>query len=311
MQRTWQLAVIGTMALVCGAGCFAPGYGINRLAEDTRSENTATLLVAYPLKIATLDAQPVAEVGGIYTIVEMTPGEHEVTLRLDEKLHMWDRHRPTRSSGLLTQKFLAQPASLHVLRVERDRGRYGGGQFRTAINGGPYPFVTAQGHTISFDFENAQINVTNNGATRTYGLNSKLVFFSLDGKHLAFVTTDGDDWVVVRDGKEEGRYEGLHPIHVAWSADGAHLACGVWDPGGCFLTVDGVKRGPYRGLMHEAELFFDGEGRAVCGAFKGDDCYLIHGDTETKMDTRETLFSKVVTMWQEYVSALGFDVPAE
>ncbi len=64
--------------------------------------------------------------------------------------------------------------------------------------------------------------------------------FSRDGKHFAYAAKEGDEWLVVRDGKKEGT-RGKTIDNLVFSPDGARLACVVARDGKESVACDGKE----------------------------------------------------------------------
>jgi len=300
----------GLAALVCTlmfAGCRTTTE-INDLVPADGSvdpADVATLVVAYPLKPDGFNGRPVEHVGWSNTIFRTIPGDVELEFHMDTADH-WSDTVPVagasvasgpntttttyyyaetlESSGLMTDAFTTVPGHVHFYRIVMKDGS----RFWTGLTHGPNPFVAENGRRISFDPEGNVVRVESGSGTVEYGLNDKLVYFSDDGRHVAFFASDRKGWLAVVDGMESPRFDALHASARAWSPDGAHFAYAVYinrslTASDLYLVVDGERIGPYDSVDPGSPIFFDPDGRLVAVVKIGEVWHVKWGEEEKAM----------------------------
>ena len=311
MSHKWLFRLLMVGCLVMATGCFGPSTALNRMYPQNRQyapEELATLVVAHPMKIDLLDGQKIQEVGNYSTVIKMLPGAHTIVCHVDTAATWVDRAagsgKTVMTSGRGTRRFQAQPGWLHVLRIDRSIGAYGYRKARSTITSGINPLRTEDGHMISVDLEKEKINVHKGKERREYELYPSEIYYSPDGRHLAFWTRDRKRYYV-RDGVEEQPIRAMHKIGAVWSLDGAHFAYGVVEGWKAYIMLDGERLGPYKSIALGTEFFFDQKGRLIYGVKKDDGWYMMRGREAIKMAGEIDVQQAIRKEWGDYRKALG------
>ncbi|MDF1568987.1 MAG: hypothetical protein RQ801_13930 [Spirochaetaceae bacterium] len=273
--------------------------------ETIDSSEVAVLVVAYPLKPNSINGEAVENVGSINTIFRMKPGDVQLDYHMDTADHWSDSllvatytdtsspfstttyYQPaeaTESSAVISETFRTYPGDIHFFRiVMKDNSR-----FWTGFTHGPNPMKTPNGIEIRFDAPGNTVFVDNRNGIVEYDLNEKMVFFSWDRKHVAFMTSGKKGWTTVIDGVPNGPWDSIHTVSRAWSPDGSQFAFGAYVKksmmdSDLYLVINDEKIGPYQAIDPGTPMFFDADGNIVCAIKKDDTWHFKRGSDETPM----------------------------
>jgi len=283
--------IVLILCSVLFAACSSAKFAYNKMYPQDRAYapgELATLCVVYPLKIDSLDGIKVEKVGGKHTVIELLPGDHEVEHHIFEAESRFDANLKRQSgesvmeSGKKTVTINTQPGWFHILRIYAIN-KYQS-SFMRVFERGPNPFRTPQGYLITFDLREQMIIVEKGQERRSYPLDPRYVFYSLDNHHLAFITELKGKKIAVRDGIEGEPFNADYKAQAAWSIDGQHFAyAGVIGRHQC-VVVDNQQRGPYKDMLYTScPFFFDLEGRLIYGIQTQDGWYMMRGEGAIKM----------------------------
>ncbi len=311
MSYKWLFQSLTAGCLVLATGCVAPSVTLNKMYPQNRQyapKELATLVVAPPMEIDSLDGQKIQEVGDYSTVIKMLPGEHTIDFHVDTSAssdRLLGSGKTIMTSGSVAGRFQAQPGWLHVLRIDRTIEAYGHGKARGTITSGINPLRTEDGHMINVDLEKWKINAQKGAIRKEYELYPSEIYYSPDGRHLAFWTRDRKRYYV-RDGVEEQTISAMHQIGAVWSLDGSHFAYGVVEGlNKLYIILDGKRLGPYNIIVLGTEFFFDQEGRLIYGVSQDDGWYMMRGQEAIKMAGETDVHQAIEKAWEDNRKALG------
>lgn len=307
------LIVLATMLTVLMSCASVTERHMYPETEPPPEDKVATLVVAPPFQLQTFDGEEVGKIRQDTVLIRMRPGRHS--------LRATSMDRPI--------EFTAQPGWFYFLRVISG---YGVGwnveeiceprpvpprvPYHVEIIGGPHPFVTDTGDSITFDIPAGRVHVDRGGSIDSYKyLAPRFVYFSPAGDHLAFATLKMEVHMV-RDGVESEPHHRLHTLSGAWSPDGEHFAYPVYLWGEAvpesktifrnqknamtlYIWMDGEVIGPFDAITSKAPLFFDVDGNLVYGAQHRQIWYVVDGDERIEMVSEQATADVVNKIYSE------------
>lgn len=327
MIRHFKWSMIAIVAVVL-CGCSTTAIAYNRMLPeggDYNDDEMATIVVAYPLKPNAIDRSEIPEVGGEDTIIVVLPGEHQLVTHMDTATNPMDymvvptsteyvggymtvTHYGTagdvQTSGAEVTPIMTYPGHIHFFRIvmQADEG------FWTGLTHGPNPFHAPDNVTLAFNPEEATVLVTAPAGETKYSLYTKLIYFSPDGAHVAFITNEKGKWHVVIDGVQGTVFDGLHTASRAWSLDGSLFAYAAYFKVSTFkeelyIVVNNDTRiGPLDGIDPGSPMFFDQNNNLVCTILRDDVWYVKRGDLEdpalSKSEARLIVWSELKRLYE-------------
>lgn len=312
MKKTAILVILSVTILGLFSGC-STYYAFNSMIPENESygpDEIATLVIAYPLKPNTIDGVKIEEIGGNDTVIEILPGEHELVFHMDtandwtDKLETSTTYETIMTSGIITENIMTYPGQIHFYRVVKKSYD----EFWTGITYGPNPFQAPDGTRILFDPMENTVKVRRNGEESEFDLNSKLVFYSWNAKHLSFITYENKKWLIVIDGVRSKPIDGLLAIGGVWSIDGSQFAYAgflkqTMFKSDLYIFINDRKIGPVQTVDSAAPFFFDIQGRFICSAQKDDTWYMLRGDEKIAMESQYDAMQAVFGEWDNFVAS--------
>lgn len=303
------------LCLLLTAGCSSTK--VLHMYSDVRApaeEELATVVIAAPFILESFDKEPVEKGGKKKTILRVTPGLHTLSTKTMESTIEFE----ARPGWIYFLSVTSGYASAWNLDLLGEPYPYLPQEYTCRFHGGPHPFITPQGHRITFDLEKDKIIVENENSTERYKfLAPRYVSFSPRGRHLAFETFHDWHTYIVRDGELVNiPIHASHMVAGAWSLDGQHFACPVFLWGlskfeskkifekqkksmSLYVLLDDRKLGPYGAITEQVPLFFDLEGNLVLGMQQNHIWYVVRGEEKMQMESEEEVAEEIRKIFNE------------